>query len=195
MTSYPAVTSWGFGDLKKRRVLRFGSRGRKSIFRVCRGQTSSLQRELHMVGVRWKSQHSKKLCLSLLMSKNLKLKKVIKILYQNQFRVFSDSYICLWTFVNVFRIFMNMSISHTQIWLYYNLFDFNIPQNFKHILQGRFWFVQISFNRMVTWQFLAQFPEDPLAQPVMPSLTLHLLYLTQLLHDKWFRLYHPIIFT
>ena len=50
----------------------------KSIFGARRGQTSSLQRVPHVVGVRWKSQHRKKWCLSLLMSKNLKLKKVIK---------------------------------------------------------------------------------------------------------------------
>ena len=32
----------------------------------------------HVLGFRWKSQHRKKLCLCLLMLKNLKLKKVIK---------------------------------------------------------------------------------------------------------------------
>ena len=58
--------------------LRFKSRGRKSIFGAHRGQTSSLQWGAARSGVKWKSQDKKKLCLSLLMSKNLKLKKVIK---------------------------------------------------------------------------------------------------------------------
>ena len=51
------------------------------------------------------------------MSKNLKLKKVIKSFVPEQI---SDSYmfmniLCLWTFVNVFGIGMNMSISHIRI--------------------------------------------------------------------------------
>ena len=56
-------------------------------------------------GVQWKSQHSKKLCLSLLMSKNLKLKKVIKSFIPEPVLCFSDSYMfmnimnILWTFV------------------------------------------------------------------------------------------------
>ena len=48
--------------------------------------------------VRWNSQHSRNcVCLSLLMSKNLKVKKVIKVLYLNKesrqcFECLSDSY-------------------------------------------------------------------------------------------------------
>ena len=67
-----------FWDLKKDSELRFGLGRRKSIFGAPRSQTSSLQRGAVRGGVRWKSQHRKKLCLSLLMLKNLKLKKVIK---------------------------------------------------------------------------------------------------------------------
>ena len=55
-------------------------------------------------GVRWKSQHRKKLCLSLLMSKNLKLKKVNKSFVPKPISCFSDSYmrmnimnvLCMW---------------------------------------------------------------------------------------------------
>ena len=81
-------------------------------------------------GVKWKSQHSKKLCLSLLMSKNLKLKKVIKSLIPEPIACFSDSYmhmnimniICVWTlrmlyvYVHYERC-MYMYISCTHIWL------------------------------------------------------------------------------
>ena len=75
-----------------------------------RGRTSSLQRGAARGSVRWKSQHRKKLCLSLLMSKNLKLRKVIKsFVPELKKRVvsvscFSDSYmrmnimnvLCMW---------------------------------------------------------------------------------------------------
>ena len=43
-------------------------------------------------GVRWKSQHRKKLCLSFLMPKNLKLKKVDKSFVPEPISCFSDSY-------------------------------------------------------------------------------------------------------
>ena len=43
-------------------------------------------------GLRWKSQHSKKLYFSLLMLKNLKLKKVIKSFVPEPISCFSDSY-------------------------------------------------------------------------------------------------------
>ena len=105
-------------------------------------------------------QHSKKLCLSLLMSKNLKLKKVNKsFVPEPKKRVvsvscFSDSD-ALWTFVNVFRIRMNMSISRVRIlvvyfwtWIYYISFSFykyfQICCYFTHgkifttVLTGRF---------------------------------------------------------
>ncbi len=70
-------TSLGLRDARALVELRFDARRRETIFGARRGQTSSLRPGSHVVGVRWKSQHRKKLCLSLLMSKNLKLKKVI----------------------------------------------------------------------------------------------------------------------
>ena len=76
--------------------MRFEARGRKLILGA--RQTSSLRWGVAHGGVRWKSQQRKKLCLSLLMSKNLKLKKVIKSFIpkpkesRQVFRVFSDSY-------------------------------------------------------------------------------------------------------
>ena len=60
-------------EFEKNSELRFDARGRKLIF-----QTSSMQQGAARGGVRRKRQHRKKLCLSLLMSKNLKLKKVSK---------------------------------------------------------------------------------------------------------------------
>ena len=76
----------------------------------------------HMVGVRWKSQDRKKLCLSLLMSKNLKLKRVIKsFVPEPKKRVvsvscFSDSFVYehLWTFsvsvwICLFHVFVSWS--------------------------------------------------------------------------------------
>ena len=63
----------------------------------------------------------KKLCLFLLISKNLKLKKVNKSFVPEPISsVFGFLCLCLWTlwtFVNVFRICMNMSISHSHIYL------------------------------------------------------------------------------
>ena len=53
-------------------------------------------------GVRWKSQHRKKLCFSLLMSKNLKLKKVNKSFVPEPISCFSDS-LCL------FHLFISWS--------------------------------------------------------------------------------------
>ena len=78
MTSCPETIGWGFWNLKRTvswdSTLKEGSWFSGSH----RGQTSSLRRGATRGGVRWKSHHRKKLCLSLLMSKNLKLKKVIK---------------------------------------------------------------------------------------------------------------------
>ena len=78
MTSCPKAMGWRFWNLKKRvswdSTLEEGS----WFSGARRGQTSSFQRGAARSRVRWKSQHSKKLCLSLLMSKNLKLKKVNK---------------------------------------------------------------------------------------------------------------------
>ena len=106
MTSCPEVMGRGFWNLKKRvswdSTLEEGSRFSELAETrpvVCSGV-------LHVVGVRWKSQHRKKLCLSLLMSENLKLKKVIKsFVLEPKRRVvsvscFSDSYVYehLWTF-------------------------------------------------------------------------------------------------
>ena len=81
------------GFEKKNSELSLGFRWVKLIFGARRGQTSSWRRGAARGGVRWKSQHSKKLSLSLLMSKNFKFKKVIKIfvpepICTNQFRVF-----------------------------------------------------------------------------------------------------------
>ena len=44
------------------------------------------------------------------------------------------------------------------------------------ILHGRFWFVHITFVRMVKLQFLVQFPVDSLAHLIVPSLILFLLH-------------------
>ena len=79
MTSCLEATGWGFWDLKKKGVSWDSTLKEGSWFSGARrGQTSSLQRGATRGGIRWKSQHRKKLCLSLLVSKNLKLKKVIK---------------------------------------------------------------------------------------------------------------------
>ena len=69
----------------------------------------------HVVGIRWKSQHRKKLCLSLLMSKNLKPKKVKKSFVPEPISCFSDFY-ALWILQTFFT---DMNISHTYIWLCY----------------------------------------------------------------------------
>ena len=55
-----------------------------------------------------------------------------------------------------------------------------IPDNLvRLILQDRFWFVHILFLRVVQFQFLAQFPVDHLAHPVVSCLILLLCYLDE----------------
>ena len=113
---------------EKRSWLRFGLGRGKSIFGALRGQTSCLQRGAARGGVIWKNQHRKKLCLSLLMSKNLKLKKVIKSFVPEPkkrvvrvFRVFSDSYVYehLWTFsVSVWICLFHISVSQVYIYIF-----------------------------------------------------------------------------
>ena len=65
MTSYPEAMGWGFWDLIKTvswdSTLEEGS----WFSGARRGQTSSLLRGTARGGVRWKSQHRKKLCVSL----------------------------------------------------------------------------------------------------------------------------------
>ena len=67
-------------------------------------------------GVRWKIQHRRKLCLSLLMSKNLKLKKVIKSFVPELISCFSDSYrrmnICeRFMHVNFLVVFLDLNVT------------------------------------------------------------------------------------
>ena len=69
------------------------------------------------------SQHSKKLCLSLLMSENVKLKKVNKSFVpeprkSSLFRVFSDSYMRT-NIMNV--LFLWISWSYFWTWICYNI--------------------------------------------------------------------------
>ena len=98
---------------EKKQKLRFDARRSKSIFRACRGQTSSLQWVLHVVRVRWKIQHRKKLCLSLLMLENLKLKKVIKSFVLEPISCFSDS--CIhFTYSYLGRIFLDVYVLQNQ---------------------------------------------------------------------------------
>ena len=43
------------------------------------------------------------------------------------------------------------------------------------ILQDRFWVVYIPFVRMIKFKFLAQFPVDDLAHPVLSSLVINII--------------------
>ena len=68
-----------FGDLKKSSELRLKLRTWELIFGARRGKTSwGLRNVPHVVGSDWKVSIERKLCLSLLISKNLILKKVNK---------------------------------------------------------------------------------------------------------------------
>ena len=96
MTSGPEAMCWGFEDLKKKKTVSWDlDLDEGSWFSGAhRGQTSSLRRDAARGEVRWKSQHRKKLCLSLLMSENFKLKKVNKsFVPEPKKRVVSVSYI------------------------------------------------------------------------------------------------------
>ena len=66
---------WGFRGFEKKAVS-WDLNSEQAIRFLARAEGST--KCAARAGVRWKSQHRKKLCLSLLMSKNLKLKKVIK---------------------------------------------------------------------------------------------------------------------
>ena len=94
MTSCPEAMDWGFWNLKKRVSWDSTLEVRLLIFGACQGQTSSLRQGAAWGGVWWKSQHKKKLrlSLSLLMSKTLKLKKVNKSFVPEPISCFSDSY-------------------------------------------------------------------------------------------------------
>ena len=79
MTSWLEAMGWGFWNLKKNSELRFRLGQSKSIFGARRGQTSSLWRVPHVVDSDGKVRRERNcVSLSLLMSKNLKLKKVNK---------------------------------------------------------------------------------------------------------------------
>ena len=113
MTSCQEVMGWGFWDLKKKTVSWDSRLEEGSWFsRARRGQTSSFRRGAARGGVRWKSQHRKELCLSLLVSKNLKLKKVIKSFVPGPKKrvesvsCFSDSYMIM----NICERFMHVNI-------------------------------------------------------------------------------------
>ena len=71
-------------------------------------------------GVRWKSQHRKKLCLSLLMSKNLKLKKVIKSFVPEPISCISDSLCLFHVFVSwsYFRMWTYVGMRHPELYIY-----------------------------------------------------------------------------
>ena len=117
ITSCPEAMSWGFWDLKK--ALSWD-------LDLDEASWFSELTEARPVGVygmptcwlsQWVeswwctiSQHRKKLCFSLLMLKNLKLKKVNKCFVPEPISCFSDSYI-LWTYVH----FKHMAISHIHI--------------------------------------------------------------------------------
>ena len=92
MTSCPEATRWGFWDLKKA-VSWYSSleEGRRFLVSPRGDQLGSTESAARLL---------KKLCLSLLMSKNLKLKKVIKSFVPEPISCFSDSYVYehLWTF-------------------------------------------------------------------------------------------------
>ena len=100
-------------EFEKNSELRFDAWTRKLIFEARRGKTSSLRQGAARGGVRWKSQHRKKLYLSLLMSKNLKLKKENKSFIPEPISCFSDSYMRM----NIMNV-LCMWISWSYFWTY-----------------------------------------------------------------------------
>ena len=125
MMSCPEAMGWWFWNLKKKTIeLRFGLGRSKLIFGACRGETSSLRRGAARGGVRWKSQRRKKLCVSLFMSKNLKLKKVLK--RELCFVFFGFLWICVWTFVYPYEYVYYTYLY--QGYVLYRWFNKGIPQ-------------------------------------------------------------------
>ena len=113
--------------------LRFGLGRRKSIFGARQGLTNSLQRGPHVVGFRWKSQHRKKLCLSLSSCRkilNSKKKFHKKVSYLNQKRVVKcfECFripICIMNILCLFNTFISWSISWTHYILQMETFFFS----------------------------------------------------------------------
>ena len=130
MTSCPEAMGWGFWDLKKTVSWDLDLDEASWFFGPGWGRSSY---ELRGVHTRWlsqwvenwqctNSQHSKKLCLSLLMSENLKLKKGNKSFIpepeesRQVFWVFSDSYM----HNECFRMFyISICICSWTIWTFY----------------------------------------------------------------------------
>ena len=129
MRSCPEARGWGFWNLKKTVSWDMGLDEESRFSELAEARPVVCSGGAARGGLRWKSQNRKKLCLSLLMSKNLKLKKVIKSFVpepkesRQVFRVFSD-YLCLWTFVNVLRICIfrdslgTFHVSWSYFWTY-----------------------------------------------------------------------------
>ena len=93
MTSWPEAMGWGFWNLKKAVTWDLNSELESQDLGLDEASRFSELAEARSVvcggsavrgEVRWKSQHRKKLCLSLPMLKNLRLKNVIKFSYLNQ---------------------------------------------------------------------------------------------------------------
>ena len=123
MTSCTEALGGGFWNLKKKTELRFGLGRSKLIFGGRRGQTSRLRRGAARSGVRWKNQHRKKLCLSLLMSKNLKRKKVIKS-FVPELKESHQSVSCISRFpmnilhIHIFVVSLDVDILHKQRFIF-----------------------------------------------------------------------------
>ena len=126
MTSCPEAMGRGFWNLKKKQWVEIWAWMKQVDFGARWGQTSSLRRGDAHGGVRWKNQHRKKLCLSLLMSKNLKLKKVNKSFVpkpeSRQYFVFFG-FLCVWTFYEHCERFLYRSEHRyisciCRLWLY-----------------------------------------------------------------------------
>ena len=106
-------------EFEKNSELRFGLGRSELIFGARRGQTSSLRQGAARGGVRWKSQNRKKLCLSLLMSKNLKLRKVDKSFVPEPI---SSVFVFLYAYehderfmhVNILVVFLDHNILHSE---------------------------------------------------------------------------------
>ena len=69
---------------------------------------------------------------------------------------------------SMFSFFSNYHLVWSSCWDLIICLYLKTLENFMSlILQERFWFVNVSFGSMVKFQFLAQFPVNPLPYPVM----------------------------
>ena len=94
-----------------------------------------------------------------------------------------SSQFCKFSFLLLLLLLLLVIMRSGRLWsVRWSVCTLKTPEEFvRLIFQNRFWAVHIPVVRMVKFNFLAQFPVDHLAHPVVPSFILFLCLLLLLL--------------